>query len=187
MKASRKIITTILVTTAFAFTLFSINAQNKTYTIDDRGPAGGWIFYDKGRMSDGWRYLEAAPEDQSEGIQWFNGEIKATGATGTEIGSGRLNTQKIIKAQGNGKYAAKICADYRGGGKSDWFLPSKDEANLMRKNLNKNRAAGFREEFYWTSSERDAYVAWLQSFGYGDQNFTSKTSFTIPVRAIRAF
>jgi hypothetical protein len=30
------------------------------------GPAGGFIFYDKGGYSDGWRYLEAAPEDAGE-------------------------------------------------------------------------------------------------------------------------
>jgi hypothetical protein len=26
------------------------------------GPAGGFVFYDKGSYSDGWRYLECAPE-----------------------------------------------------------------------------------------------------------------------------
>lgn len=33
------------------------------YDILDIGPAGGYIFYDKGYYSDGWRYLEAAPAD----------------------------------------------------------------------------------------------------------------------------
>ncbi|MDR1220775.1 MAG: hypothetical protein LBK73_14345 [Treponema sp.] len=27
------------------------------------GPAGGYVFYDKGEYSDGWRYLECAPKD----------------------------------------------------------------------------------------------------------------------------
>ncbi|MBU4502161.1 MAG: PEGA domain-containing protein [Nanoarchaeota archaeon] len=30
-------------------------------TIGRTGPAGGYIFYDKGNYSDGWQYLEAAP------------------------------------------------------------------------------------------------------------------------------
>lgn len=38
-------------------------AQGKAYKIGDRGPAGGWIFNDKGYYSDGWRYFEAAPHD----------------------------------------------------------------------------------------------------------------------------
>ncbi|MDR0638267.1 MAG: DUF1566 domain-containing protein [Spirochaetaceae bacterium] len=31
------------------------------------GPAGGFVFYDKGSYSDGWRYLECAPENAGEG------------------------------------------------------------------------------------------------------------------------
>jgi len=27
--------------------------------VGEKGPAGGYIFYDKGRVSDGWRFLEA--------------------------------------------------------------------------------------------------------------------------------
>jgi hypothetical protein len=33
------------------------------------GPAGGFVFYDKGRYSDGWRYMEAAPENAGKG-EW---------------------------------------------------------------------------------------------------------------------
>ena len=46
-------------------------AQGKTYKVGDRGPAGGWIFYDKGHYSDGWRYFEAAPADVlSRKVTW---------------------------------------------------------------------------------------------------------------------
>ena len=33
------------------------------YKVGDIGPAGGYIFYDRGYYQDGWRYLEAAPAD----------------------------------------------------------------------------------------------------------------------------
>ena len=32
------------------------------YMLQDTGPGGGIIFFDKGSYSDGWRYLEAAPK-----------------------------------------------------------------------------------------------------------------------------
>lgn len=31
------------------------------------GPAGGFVFYDKGSYSGGWRYLECAPENAGSG------------------------------------------------------------------------------------------------------------------------
>jgi len=33
----------------------------RIYQIGDTGPAGGIVFYDRGFISDGWRYLEATP------------------------------------------------------------------------------------------------------------------------------
>ena len=42
-------------------------SSTKTYTIGETGPAGGLIFYDQGSVINGWRYLEAAPYDQSTG------------------------------------------------------------------------------------------------------------------------
>jgi hypothetical protein len=34
------------------------------------GPAGGYVFYDKGSYSDGWRYLECAPKDVGRDVDW---------------------------------------------------------------------------------------------------------------------
>jgi len=39
----------------------TVTEENDTYALCDTGPAGGYIFYDKGYYSSGWRYLEAAP------------------------------------------------------------------------------------------------------------------------------
>ena len=164
------------------------DAEIKTYKIGDIGPAGGWIFYDKGNSSDGWRYLEAAPEDQAEGVKWGCSGESIPGARGIAIGTGKINTQAIIKSCSKDKIAAKKCTEYRGGGKSDWFLPSKDELNLLFENLYKNGIGGFAEEYYWSSSEEDGYPApgWLQDFSFGGQNDYAKDTIC-KVRAVRAF
>ena len=74
-----------------------------------------------------------------------------------------------ITTQGNtGSYAAKLCRDYRGGGFSDWYLPAKDELNLLY--AQKSLVGGFVNEIYWSSSEFDTGDAWVQDFTDGAKN-----------------
>lgn len=157
-----------------------------TYELGAKGPAGGYVFYDKGSYADGWRYLEAAPEDITLTAPWDNGVNVESGAAGTGLGSGRENTKKIIAAQGDGAYAAKLCADYRGGGKSDWFLPSKDELDMMYMKLKKTGIVDFSGRFAWTSSEDGKKKAYFQAFMFGFQSSTIKSD-QGRVRAVRAF
>lgn len=149
------------------------NAQGKTYRIGDRGPAGGWIFYDKENNSDGWRYLEVAPEDQGD-AEWGCMGKSIQGTQGTAVGTGKANTKAIIKGCKRSKIAAKKCTAYRGGGKSDWFLPSKDELYLIYVNLHQTGIGGFVDDGYWSSSEKDANFAWYQYFHNGNQEYYTK-------------
>ena len=142
---------------------------------------GGIIFYLDSAKAHG---LIAAPADQSTGIQWYNGTYTVTGATGTAIGTGQANTNALITAQGAGSYAAKLCDDLVLGGYRDWFLPSKDELNELYKN--KVVVGGFAGAWYWSSSEFDGSLAWIQRFGSGVQFDGSKSS-ALAVRAVRAF
>jgi hypothetical protein len=155
------------------------------------GPAGGLIFYDKGSVSDDWRYLEAAPYDQTPGIWGCNGTT-ISGADGTTVGTGKQNTM-YIEAAGctpTAAIAAYICANLSSGSYDDWFLPSKDELNLMYENLHtaaNGSVGGFATiSPYWSSSEHDDYNAWVQFFGSGSQGARSKGGL-INVRAVRAF
>ena len=134
--------------------------------------------------STGQHGLIAATADQSEGIQWYNGSYIVTGATGTAIGTGLTNTNAIIAAQGSGSYAASIARDYNGGGYTDWFLPSKDELNQLYENKTTNM--GFTDYYYWSSTEFDLNIGWLQDFYTGFQDNIFK-NFTTNVRAVRAF
>lgn len=70
-------------------------AQWTPYALRDTGPAGGYIFYDKGYYSSGWRYLEAAPSDQSPKPEWGCGGVLIPGADGIVVGTGEQNTNHI--------------------------------------------------------------------------------------------
>jgi hypothetical protein len=166
------------------------SANKQVYNVGDTGPAGGIIFYDKGKASDGWRYLEAAPSDQSAGIQWHNRDY-CNVKTGTAIGTGKANTDAIIAAQGDGSYAAALCKNLTINGFSDWFLPSKDELALMYTNLKKVGLGGFGEGRLWSSSQDDSNgnglgIAWYQYFSDGRQDSNFKY-YKLAVRACRAF
>src|SRR5205823_14874340 len=70
----------------------SVWLSEREYAAGDVGPAGGWIFYvNLNHATDGWRYLEAAPVDQSGGATWGCFRTPPNGARGTAVGSGRQN------------------------------------------------------------------------------------------------
>ena len=155
----------------------------KPLQIGDTGPGGGIIFH----ISEDGKYgLEAAQDDQSSGEQWYNGTDKITHAVKSGINGGSFNTDRIIINQGNGSYAALLCANYNGGGYGDWYLPSKDELNLMYTNLHSSSLGGFASANYWSSSEVDSGFAWSQAFYNGLQIVFNKI-FMLEVRAVRAF
>jgi hypothetical protein len=129
--------------------------------------------------------LIAAPYDQSAGIQWWNGRYTKTGATGTAIGTGKTNTNHIIRSQQGGNYAANICNEVTLGDSSGWFLPSLDELNQLY--LNQAQIGGFSNDYYWSSTEDSVNLAWLIYFnnGYQDNGYKDWTGGR--VRAVRTF
>jgi len=146
--------------------------------------------------------LVSALVDQStdiRGVVWYDGDFNTlpeTGATSTAIGTGSSNTDAIIVAQGSGSYAAQLCADYSvtvdGITYDDWFLPSKDELNLLY--LQHTLIGGFTDDvtteiygdYYWSSSESSKYNAWEQDFFDGSDE-TSDKNYPNLVRAVRAY
>jgi hypothetical protein len=162
--------------------------QSKPYKVGDPGPAGGIVFYDKGNDSDGWRYLEAAPAETEFTVEWGAYGQDAAG-TFTAVGTGKRNTEiiaaKLISLRESGK-AAQVCAGLNIKGFKDWFLPGKDELNLMYKNLKQKGLGNFSNNWYWSSSQANGNGAWNQNFrnGYQEGSFKNTTN---SVRAIRAF
>ena len=164
------------------------DSQPTTYKVGDTGPAGGIIFYVNTDSSADWKYLEAGKADLSETYVWGPTGVKCETKDG--IGDGLENTKKLSE-KGSGYKAA--CAvygkDLYENGYTDWFLPSKDELNLMYTNLYEQDSSigGFTGTSYWSSSEYNSgNYAWFKVFSTGYLSANVKTD-SRSVRPVRAF
>ena len=164
------------------------------YALGDVGPAGGFIFYDNpNHATDGWRYLEAAPFDQSAGAKWGCFRQLIPGARGTAVGTGKQNTEDMLKACAEPGTAAHLCATFTLNGVRGWFLPSRDELALLYKNLRTSGAAPFQDTgltdnfTYWASSQNTADMAAHVDFADLGRLHGDDKDFPRRVRAIRAF
>ena len=148
---------------------------------------GGIVFYLDGNGGG----LIAAPSDQPSATWGCYGQ--SIGGTGTAVGTGAANTTAIVSGCSETAIAARICADLTLGEYDDWFLPSKDELNLMYDNIGKGNVLGlgnvgnFANYYYWSSTEDANDGAWNQNFNNGNQSNYFFKGYTGSVRAVRAF
>ena len=199
--------------------------------VGDTGPGGGKVFYVHDDADDLFtstgsdcnttcKYLEVAPNtwsggssdptklwaviaNQSSNVSSITNDSSAyNNALG--IGLGYKNSVAIVD-QGNGTTtAAGAARAYAGGSKSDWYLPTTAELNLLCQwarnvvqsvttactggslNTGTGASGGFSSYYYWSSSEHAATVAFFQDFSNGSQSTPYKFNQT-HVRPVRAF
>ena len=170
----------------------SVWCSTAGYSIGDTGPAGGFIFYENPNYAkDGWRYLEAAPFDQSAGASWGCFRRAIPGARGTAIGTGKQNTTDMLAACTEPGSAADLCARLSINGVRGWFLPSRDELALMYRNLKAARNGDFQDGgvtdnfTYWASSQQTADMAAHIDFADLGRQHGDDKDFPRRVRAIR--
>ena len=182
----------------------------KTYNIGDTGPGGGIIFYYSEAGFDVYEpdgsvkkchYLEVSKSNLGE-ISWCSQKDYRTSccdvATYVGLGYGKKNTYNIIKSYHSSgtitkeNCAALLCYSYSTATTKagDWFLPSKDELNLLYKNLRNvvliSCVAGYG--CFWSSSQpNNIRYAWYQRFSDGRQYSDYSKFYTRSVRAVRAF
>ena len=185
------------------------------YAVGDRGPAGGYIVFDKGQYSNGWRYLEAAPERWSGSAidpksQWGAYAFKFDGPPLKEgLGDGLENSvaiynynqhvqanrktydalpsnEKVVIDHHDGTVAAQLCLNASIGGYDDWYLPSREELLLMREMLYQKDKGAFQADIYWSSSMRNERGGFMVNFWTGaSQGSYMYTSYY--VRPMRRF
>ncbi|MGK0379976.1 hypothetical protein [Patiriisocius sp. Uisw_017] len=146
---------------------------------------GGIIFYLDGSGCHG---LVAKASDETGVYQWSTMNFDSF-AFASGIFGGAQNTKKSIAGASNYSSlcpAADQCEGLSDGGFTDWYLPSKDELDMMYVNLHLQGLGGFPDGFYWSSTELYSSLAWGQVFNLGDQAGIGKGNTGI-VRAVRAF
>ena len=172
-------------------------------------PDGSILFYDRGsaygeysvigsdivRISDGvddgsatsvnWRYLICDQHDLDNGtLEWgpYGTDEGMTDYKYGDVGYGLPNTNAMIaKYATNTSYWWKLIKEKRDNTGLNWFMPSKDELDMMYENRTVITGQGgdaFRTDTaYWSSSELSSFNAWYQYFsnGYQDNYFKNNS------------
>lgn len=182
----------------------------KVYALGDIGPGGGIVFYKESTKKPWGQYLEVAPQGWSgspsdpksiwcdivdQKILESSSGLFESNVIGNQIGDGKRNTEIMSFKCAKGAF---VVNQYRGGGFSDWYLPSKLELNqlcrfargqesILRECSSSGALKQGFDNYYWSSSEADATRAWDQFFNIGNVNFSSKGHPNNSIRPIRAF
>ena len=162
---------------------------------------GGIVFYLDASGKNGLVYANI---NLGEAIWGGNGKIY----TGSEFGLGAENTKKIVELASWGTEgsffsskkvpvftAARICYELNHNGFKDWYLPSKEELNVLITNIDKQDLYKVSKNGeFWTSTEykdtsfnygEKKSIAFNYKYSFGD--FDKNSSFKRGFVAIRNF
>ena len=124
--------------------------------------------------SQNWRYLICDQADLDNRVQQWGPSDTNEGLTNAVVGCGLPNTEAMVaKYSDNDTYWWKLIKKKKDSTGLKWFMPSKDEFNLVYENKNIITSAGGnipQSNRYWSSSENDSNYAWYQHFSTGNQS-----------------
>ena len=196
--------------------------------VGNTGPGGGIVFYVHATgtfacgatLASTCKYLEVAPSGWNTGADptklWAvvaheSSDIATIANDATPynnalgIGLGYKNSLAIVNQGNDTTTAAGAARAYGGGSKSDWYLPTTAELNLLCQwarnvgqsvttrctggtlNTGTGASGGFSADDYWSSSEFDGNIAWIQVFDDGQRTSNLFKNGSHGVRPVRAF
>jgi hypothetical protein len=117
------------------------------------GPAGGFVFFDKGSYSDGWRYLEAAPENAGVGTWDRANELCAEYSLGGYDNWYLPTTDELEELLNGGMFENGVFwSSTEESGSTAWGIQNGDkpEPNGNRKSSGKTAPAVYTKSYeYW--------------------------------------
>lgn len=159
---------------------------------------------------EGGKVLVVAPTESTTTLLWSSAAVSGGGTTTTDRvtamndWNGKANTAAQIthsEASGTG-YAPGFCHAYsrvnangQGLTAGKWWLPSMGEMMMIYANMKKINyalsliagATKLAEDWYWTSTEYSATIAWYLHPNYGYMYNTTKATRRNRVRPVSAF
>jgi hypothetical protein len=158
-------------------------AQGGECKLGDIGPGGGTVVYAGPRMvaSDGSTFMYMEYSSITTKKSWIcqKNQKFETNVRGILIGDGKSNTRRL----------RELCPKFydsilnKGATKSDWFIPSVNELNLMLKSS--NVSGKFPDDIIWTSTEFNLDTADYRNPRFPDQVAGIEKSYKalfVPVR-----
>ena len=147
---------------------YKINDSGYPERIDGAVDSGG-------NGSQNWRYLICDQHDLDNGTFQWGPYDTSEGLTGRTVGYGLPNTEAMIAKYGDDDtYWWKLIKEKRDSTHLDWFMPSRDELDVVYDNrtviTDRGGDAFKTDTSYWSSSENGSRTAWYQSFSGNQYN-----------------
>ncbi|WP_329805599.1 hypothetical protein [Flavobacterium facile] len=150
------------------------------------GGSGGYVFFDKGETTNGWRYLEASTvklnDPSSNNFKWAVSDGFMSNIS-QEIGTGLENSVQIKSTNNFTNVAAAMSVYLANNNVNDWFLPSIKELKELYKlksiGLIGSPASGtnsFYNKNVLSSSQLNSTTCYGINFDDGSQVLLAKTS-----------
>lgn len=146
-----------------------------------------------------WYWYKLIVADKSADITGVNAcwKLSGTVTAGTDhLADGVANANAMIAAGIEEHPAANHCVNHNGGGYTDWYMPAKDELNVIYQNLGHDRPncppdfqiggpQAFEDANYWASTQFSSGSGWTQRFSDGIQSGIYKFATYPRVRPVR--
>lgn len=124
--------------------------------------------------------LYVADADQSSSVKWSTETVTTSATSATD---GPANQAWVVDNKTLSNYPAfQLCENLNRHGHTDWYLPAKNELNVIYPN--KAVIGGFTTNSYWSSTEQSFVNGWVQQFSGGFQGYYSKGN-NYAVRCVR--